>query len=367
MVLSVVLLEGCGNFFQPVSSSGSGSGGGGGTTSGFVYVGNATSTTLAGFALSSAGALSAVKNSPYSLPVNITSMAVNPANTFLYGATDGYVYVFSISSTGALTIGNSGNPVATGIAPSGMRVDSTGKWLLVADAANLQAVAYGINTSTGTLTSAASTVTLDQGTPSGILITPNNADVYVSLGTGGVDILSLNSTTGALTSNEHLKSLGSTNADLGMASDSNSNYLFLAETNTGVRVLTIGTNGHLTEISGSPYTAGTGPIAIVVDPTNAYVYVANRGDSTISGFSLASTGTLTALTGSPFSTGSSPIDLAFDRSKTYLAVACSGGSPDLQIFKLDSTTAGKLDSVTTTSTGASSAAGNPVSLGATHY
>jgi 6-phosphogluconolactonase len=386
MCWGALLMAGCGgDFFQSVNngssgsgSGGSGSGGGSTTTTGYLYVGNSASTTLAGFGFDSSGALSAVTNSPYNLNFNVTSIAVTPNNAFLYIGTQGFIYVYSISN-GALTLGNNGSPVAT-IAPGGMKVDPSGKWLLVADAFNFQVDAFAIDTSTGALTSTTSTLGLQavtsgvtSPTPSDLLVTPNGAYVYVSLGTAGLNIFTLNSSTGALTFTGTLASRGTQNSDLGMASDSNSQFLFMAETNTGLRVFTISTNGALSEVSGSPFTTGTGPHAVAIDPTNNFVYVANLGGNSISGFSLASTtGALTALSGSPYATGASPVGLTFDQSKTYLAVICNGSSPDLQIFKLDSTTpgaatAGQLDSVTTISTGPSNAAGNPISLAATRF
>lgn len=367
-----MLLTGCKDFF--VSNSGGG-GGGGTTTNDAIYVGNATSTTLAGYSISSTdGSLSAVSGSPVSVGVNVTSMAITPSNSYLYaGSSNGVnIYVYSIDTAGVLTLGNSNSPVAANIIPASMKVDSTGQWLIVADAANQQIISYAINTSTGGLTSVVKQITFSDisGSPVDLVITPNNGYVYVSLGKAGVDIFALDSTTGALTYTGHLSTLGTSNADRGMAVDANSAFLFITETSTkGLRVLSIanGNSGALSEVSGSPFTTGGGPIAVAVDPTNTYVYVANNADSNISGFTLASSGVLTALGSSPYATGASPIDIAFDKSKTYLAVACSGSNPDLQTFKLDSTTLGKLDSVAKATTGKSSAAGKPVSLGVTHY
>jgi 6-phosphogluconolactonase (cycloisomerase 2 family) len=367
--LCATLLTGCKDFF--VSNSGGG-GGGGTTTKDAIYVGNSTSTTLAGYSISSTdGSLSAVSGSPVSVGVNVTSMAVTPSNSYLYaGSSGGYVYVYSVATTGVLTLGHNNDPVAASIIPASMKVDSTGQWLILADSAGQQIISYAIDTSTGALTSIVSQIAFNDttGTPTDLVITPNNGYIYVSLGKAGVDIYALNSTTGVLTYAGHLKTLATSNADRGMAVDANNAFLFITETNTkGLRVMTIGNNGALTEISGSPFTTGNGPIAVAVDPTNTYVYVANYADSNISGFTLATSGVLTALGSSPYTTGTSPIDIAFDKSKTYLAVACAGSNPDLQTFKLDSATLGKLDPVAKATTGKSSAAGNPVSLAVTRY
>jgi DNA-binding beta-propeller fold protein YncE len=119
----------------------------------------------------------------------------------------------------------------------------------------------------------------------------------------------------------------------------------------GLRVLSIGTSGALTELTGSPYTTGLGPSGVIVDSTGSYVYVANRTANNVSAFLLSATGALTQISGSPFSTGTSPVDLTEDISDKYVAVACSGGTPDLQVFQILTTTPGALNSFTTSTTG----------------
>jgi DNA-binding beta-propeller fold protein YncE len=135
---------------------------------------------------------------------------------------------------------------------------------------------------------------------------------------------------------------GILNQDLGLAVNPASTALFVGETNAGVRVFTIGTT--FTEISGSPFKAGSQPRSIAFDGTGDYLYAANGSDGTISGYSVLASGTLTALTGSPFSAvGSGPSALTLDQSKKFLLSANLGGSPDVQLFSFDATTAGKLD------------------------
>lgn len=77
----------------------------------------------------------------------------------------------------------------------------------------------------------------------------------------------------------------------------------------------------------------------------------NRTAGTISAFLLSNTGALTPVTGSPFATGSLPELMVEDKTDAYIAVICAGGSPDLQVFKFDATTAGALDSLATSKTG----------------
>jgi 6-phosphogluconolactonase len=143
-----------------------------------------------------------------------------------------------------------------------------------------------------------------------------------------------------------------------VVANSASSLLFIAETGLGVRVFTIGSSGQTTEITGSPFAAGTGPGSMVLNTAGTDLYVANKGSGTISGFSVASTGvagTLKALSGSPFNAGTLPLSLTLDQSGDFLAAANSGGTPNLGVYSIGATTAA-LTSVSnetsTTATGA---------------
>jgi 6-phosphogluconolactonase (cycloisomerase 2 family) len=376
-------VAGCGGFFVPQTNSG-----GGTNTGDYIYVGNGNNTFIAGFGLNSSGALSVLSGSPYNNGVAAQSLAVTPANTFLYAGTTNGIYAYAINSNGSITVQNSGSAVAQDMVATRMQVDSTGGYLLAAGVGTstaAQAIGiYQIDASTGLLTAItgsplplytgnASTATVVA--PTGLLITPNNSYVYVSLGALGVQILTLG-TGGSL-------SAGATPAILspiststspgaaGLASDPLSAFLFVAEINTGLRVLSIGTGGSLKEVSGSPYAVGTGPAGVILDATGSYVYVANRGSNNISAFTLtAASGKLTAIAGSPFASGGQlPIALLNDNTKKFVAVINSGsngtgGNSDMQVFSFDTTTDGKLDPVSTATTGTDPT--NPQSIAASH-
>jgi DNA-binding beta-propeller fold protein YncE len=381
--LFLLSVTGCGGFFVPQTNSG-----GGTNTGDYIYVGNGNDTYLAGFGLNSSGALSVLSGSPYNNGVAAQSLAVTPANTFLYAGTTNGIYAYVINSNGSITVLNSGSAVAQDMVATQMQVDSTGNYLLASGfgtAIGAQAIGiYTINTSSGLLTAVGgSPIPLYTGnastpavvTPTGLLITPNNSYVYVSLGALGVQILTLGSG-GALATGNPISllqpiSTSVSPSETGLASDPLSAFLFVAEVNSGLRVLSIGTGGSLKEVSGSPYAVGTGPNGVILDTTGTYVYVANKGSNNISGFTLtAASGTLTAIAGSPFASGGLlPTALVNDNSKKFVAVINSGsngsgGNSDLQVFKFDTTTDGKLDPVSTGSTGTDPT--TPLSLAASH-
>jgi 6-phosphogluconolactonase len=368
-LLLLGVMTGC-DFFVPVNPCTDCT-----TTGDYLYVANSGNTFLAGFGVSTAGALSILTNSPYNNGVAAQSLAITPTNSFLYVATTAGIFCYALSSNGAITIQNNGTAVASDVVATSMQVDSTGNYLLASGigiALGAQAIGiYQINTSTGLLTAlTGSPLALYTGkgttatvvTPTAMLITPNNSYVYVSLASLGVQVLTLG-TGGALSTGTTATflpplSTSTTPADYGLASDPTSKFLFVAEFNTGLRVFSIGTNGTLNEVTGSPYPTGTGPTAVILDPTGSYVYVANKGSNNISAFTLTlASGKLTAIAGSPFSSGGQlPIAFVNDNQKKYLAVinygtSSSSGNNDLQLFKFDATVDGKLDPVATATTG----------------
>ena len=338
--ISVVLLcsvlswaSGCGKFFvspAPPTPPGTGN---------YFYVANSVTSTIAGFTIGTSSITNTV-NSPYSIGVTPSAIAVTPNSKYLYvSSLSGAIFGYSIASSGALSLLNSGSALITGVSPTSLRVDPSGNWLIAADLPPA-AYVFAIDSTSGGLTQQGGALPLDAGSPNHIVVTPNNSLAYISLGTGGVDICTFNVSSGVLSkTNQILKPLASVNADQGMAVDPGSKYLFVAETGTsGVRVLSIATTGSLTEVSGSPFKTGIGPTAVIVDVTGSYVYVTNQTDGTISAFALATTGALTAISGSPFTTGIAPFDLSEDTSKTYLGVANQAGKPDFQVFTIGSST-----------------------------
>lgn len=366
----LLLLAGCGKFFPPLSSTSSGSGSSGTSNAGdYLYVANSEASieSVAGFSLAS-GALSVTSGSAYATPIVPTTLAITPNNDFLYVAsTSGAIYVYVINSNGSITLGNSGTPVVTGITPAALTVDTTGNWLIGVDAFSGVAYVFQIAATNGALTNASgSGVALASASASQLAVTPDDAYVYVTLSTGGVQTLSFDSANGALAAvNSVLPPKQNLDSDLGVAVSPSGTFLFVTETGiNSVRVLAIASNGTLSEVSGSPFATGLGPDAVVVDATGTYAYVANRTANTVSAFTVSSAGALTPVSGSPFATGTTPVALVEDNTKTYLAVVNEGGSPDLQVYTFSATTPGALVPFKTATTGTDPT--EAIALAATH-
>jgi 6-phosphogluconolactonase (cycloisomerase 2 family) len=299
---------------------------------------------------------------------------VNPADSILFVGSNTAIYAFAInSSTGALSVLNGGGAVGYAAVAS-MDISPDGNWLIALDQNNLTLDEFLINSSTGVLTAYNPTY---YPVPSGATVVahgvkfaPNGDYLFAALGTAGYVVYSFNTSTssGALTNPLTPLTWASNTTANALAVSPNSEYLYIA-TNSGTSGLleayTISSGGTLTSVSGSPFTAGTLPFSVAVNAAGTDVYVANRTDGTISGFSIASSsGVLTALSGSPYQSGSAVTALAVDNSGDYLLAAANGGSPDLTMYSYDPTIAGKLDFSTSIATGTDPT--GPVALAMTH-
>jgi len=116
-------------------------------------------------------------------------------------------------------------------------------------------------------------------------------------------------------------------------------------------------SGALTQLVGSPITAGQAVQALALHPTKKYLYAANSGATptgTVSLFTIASTGALTEKTPRA-NVGTAPTLLAMDPSGSYLYVGNSG-SFDISVFKIDSSS-GVLSAISQSGGGASAPIG----------
>ena len=136
----------------------------------------------------------------------------------------------------------------------------------------------------------------------------------------------------------------------GLAIDPSGTHLYAANfSDNSISEFTIGSGGALAQLSGSPLGESfAAPLSLLVDPSGKYLYVANEGSGNIAAYTIASGGSLTLLSNSPFTTGSQPSFMVADPSGKYLLVGSQSGG--IQVFGLNSTN-GTLSSVATYSAG----------------
>lgn len=390
LAAALLLLTGCKNFWNVASSTGGCTSNCSTLSSGIFYVLNSNTgqVEIAGYSIVS-GTLTSVSGSPYSLPSEPFSIAIAPNKSFLYVGTQSGIFRYTIGSGGALTLGST-TAFYPDTSAASMQVDSTNSWLIDASASTpAYLYAIPINSADGTRSTTGGVPQVQLGLIPSIhqlAISPDNNNIFLALGTVGTAVLPFNSNPG--TGNSPLPATVSTSIGVktsGGSADSVAvdplNRLFYigetlafpasgSNTNTGgLRAFDYSSLGGVstpTDITGSPFASGgLTPVSILPDASGAYVYVANStvsngttGDSisttgNVSGFTFASSVSpysLTALS-SIASTGTTPAALTEDSTRTVVLLVNSGGSPDLDVYTFDATTAGMLDSALTASTG----------------
>ncbi len=357
---AALMMTGCKGFWdEPASSTTSTTT----DTSGDIYILNAATNQIAGYYVN-AGKLTALGGSPYAVPEAPIAIAIAPNNKFLYVSTLSGVYLYTIASNGALTLSNSSSPVTTDAAAS-MQVSANNSWLVEVASGLGYVYAVPINSSTGVATSLTEQYTaLPATTVQQVAIAPDDSYVFVAMGSGGTATIPLNvGNVNPFGSVSTIAVKNSGGGALSVAIDPDERLFYVGETaaisgsNTGgVRVFDFSTR---TEISGSPYASGgLAPYSILPKSSGDYVYVVNRQTSSgstgiLTAYSIvtsSSSYSLSALS-SNYSTGTNPVALAEDSSGQFLFAVNYGGSPDLKGYTFDTTTAGALDAVISSSTG----------------
>ena len=172
--------------------------------------------------------------------------------------------------------------------------------------------------------------------------------LYVTNATAGsIDGLKINTATGA-PSPISGSPWTDGSAPAAVAIDPQKRFLYVATGSGEIRGYSIDASTlNLTAISGSPFATSADSIAITVDPSGQYVLTANGTTNNVSVFKIASTGALTEVTGSPFAAGSNASAIVVAAGK-FVYVANSGGKT-LSAYQLDLTT-GSLTAVSGTFT-----------------
>jgi len=338
-----------------------------GGASGVFYVINQTTDQIVALNITSTGTVNTIGT--YSLPASLPgAIAVAPNNKFLYVSTGVGIYVYTIGSTGGLTIANGSQAVSSDPAYA-MAVDATDGWLVVGISGLPTLHAIAINSSTGLLASASEqeqTFSLSSSGVTGLAISPGDSSsctdcyVFVSLGQGGFESIHFDPANanpfGGAGTTQPINSLGGDNT---VAVDPSNRLLYVGEADAissasqsgGLRVFTIGASA-VSEMTGSPFAVGgTGPSSILPSADGNYLYVANQSvsgssDDNIFSFSVSTTALTSITTTAAGPTGR--IQLAEDSNSIYLLAVDFAGDPDLQAYTMN---AGTLTSALTAKTG----------------
>jgi 6-phosphogluconolactonase len=275
--------------------------------------------TIGAYTVGTDGTLTAASGSAQTGAAPV-AMAVDGGGHFLFVANQGLqcdpasgtVSVFAIQNTTLTPV--PGSPFAvtgispvSGAGPSGLAVTPDGKFLYVTDQFDSAVAEFAVDSS-GALFQG---VTVPVGTtPSATTITPDGGFLYVA-----------NSSTISAFAicNQVVTTCGNPNSP----------------------------DGSLTPVTGSPFSAGIGPVAIVITPSGKFLYVVNRMSNQISEYKVATgTGVLTPNAQPTISTGANPVSATLRVGTTvntttggttvYLYVANLGAST-VSVYSFDST------------------------------
>jgi 6-phosphogluconolactonase (cycloisomerase 2 family) len=132
----------------------------------------------------------------------------------------------------------------------------------------------------------------------------------------GVQWFSMNVETGALTLNGPLTPSGALPAVPGITPNGQQLYV-PAYDDDEIHAFSIG-SGAPSEISGSPFTAGTNPNAAIPSTSGSALWSADYIGGTVSGFGIGGSGALTPATGSPFTATGNPTTIAVSPHNSLL-------------------------------------------------
>ncbi len=134
----------------------------------------------------------------------------------------------------------------------------------------------------------------------------------------------------------------------GLTLDPTGRFAYVA--NCGIRTCTFSTSGNvsaytinaatgaLTPVAGSPFSAGSGPIELAVEPTGRFLYVANITSNNVSAYAIdATSGALTLVPGSPFSAGDGSHAVAVEPTGNFIYVV-NIRSSNISAYTIDAIT-----------------------------
>lgn len=295
------------------------------------------------------GVLTQLPDSPFSAGADVHSIVIHPSKKFLYAANtfSNDISLFLIEASGAIT--EHTPRTATGTAPRFLAIDQTGSFLYCGNLGSTDVWVFSIDSSTGVLTQIKTATTQLGTSPLNMKLSPKGNALYVTgAGSPGIpgfiEVLGIGS--GGIPNSFTLVSNLGANPN-GLAINPSGTFLYVANSapDNSISEFAIGSNGSLTELAGSPIgETFTSPVALLVDNSGKYLFVANEGSNNVAGYSIDTDGGLTILSTSPYGTNSQPSFIASDPSGNYLFVGNQISSAMIQSFYL-ATSSGDLTNV----------------------
>ncbi len=299
------------------------------TSSGTAPVG------LAAFDIGSDGAMSPLTGSPFGgVGTSPSAVTMSPDGARVY-VTDSNVpttavNALNVDSATGLVSPMTGSPFADALSPQAITMTADGNFLYTAKFSN-QAKVSGFSVAADGALSPVPGSPFDagaEGTNQGAVVaTPDGRRLYVAntnAPNGNISAFSIG-INGALTliQGSPFASGATSPADLVVTPDGKRLYSANIGNGGSVSAFNIGTTGALTAITGSPFSSGGAfTIGATLTPDGRRLYVSNRAGASVSGFSVADDGSIAPLPGSPLplgaGTGPSGIQVTPDGNRLYV-------------------------------------------------
>jgi len=267
------------------------------------------------------------------------AIAIAPLLDALFVANSGSnnISSYTVNSDGSLT--QVSGATKAGRTPMGLAIDHAGKFLFVANQGSSDISVFSINGTTLTAVPGSPFTTVPIGLsypngtlPAAVAVSLSGNYLYVANQLANfVSVFAINSTSGALTAlGVPFYNVGTSPSGLGISP--NGGFLYVMNAGSASNnvsafaicddVVTSCTNpttpdGTLTQVAGSPFSAGLGPVAIAFDLNFNFAYVVDKGSNTISQYSFGpGDGALTPLSPPTISTGLTPVSMAIRTGAT---------------------------------------------------
>jgi 6-phosphogluconolactonase len=314
----------------------------------FAYVANQGDNTVTGYRINAtSGALvkigaSAVGTYPFFLTTDL-----NGRFLFVTNFQSNNLSVFKINASNGVITEVPGSPYATGVRPLSVAVDPFANYVYVGST-DYTVSTFSIAPGIGTLTNVGSTsFQAHCGAPSAMVIAPMGTNLYAACGNLAV-VAILNPTPGpdgggnfiystslvadphggwgwGVVSGKAVEQIGFDVYNVGfwaygpsggsptggVAVDPFGRFLYAVEGNANdIQASSIAQGGPLTLVPGSPFAAGTSPVAGASDFSGKFLYIVNQASNDLSGYAVNQvTGALTPLTPATVATGKGPISI----------------------------------------------------------
>ncbi len=212
-----------------------------------------------------------------------------------------------------------------------MVIDGTGKFLYQPDGSGIDI--YSINQSTGQLTQVAASIPAPA--VGNVSAASNDGKFLFNEGNGLVEVYGINSANGELTNATTPISTGGSGGPIIVSADGH--FLLVANSSQGtVAAFSVASNGTLTPLPGSPFTAGGQPQGMSLSPDGRFLYIAfqdNAGNSQVKGFLIdPAGGTFAAIAGATVANATS---VNVDGSGKFAFIS---QGQQLVIFRIDPAT-----------------------------